>query len=390
MKKISIFLSLILLISCLVSSNFSEIKEVSAYSALDDISARSYIVIDQSGNVLKEKESETKREVASICKLMTTLITLEHIDDESISLDTKFVVSKKAADAEGSQAFLDASSSYSVRDLLKSVIVASANDSAIVLAEGIAGSEDNFVKMMNSRAKELGMHSTLYNNSTGLPAIEQYSTAKDTALLLNEVSKYPLYKEDCQIWIDSLTHPSGRVTELVNTNRLIKYYEFCNTGKTGFTDEAGYCLSSTATKDNLKLTCVVLGCDSSANRFKDSIELYNYCYVNFQNSMILSQDSEINNSIKIVNGKDEKINIKPLHDYYYTQSRVDKKDVVIKLDLPDTIKAPIAKNDIVGNILVIVDGEVVAEIPAISSESVEKQDFRDVLNKISENFTLFS
>lgn len=389
MKKISFFVSIILLMVSIVVSLGNTNNDVMAYSLFGDISAKSFVVIDQSGNILVDKNAEEKREVASICKLMTTLITLENIENGSITEDTEFVASAKACDAEGSQAFLDPNNKYSVRDLLKSVIVASANDSAIVLAEGIAGSEDNFVMLMNKRAKELGMANTLYNNSTGLPALEQYSTALDTAKLLNVVSKYDLYREDCKIWMDKLTHPSGRETELVNTNRLIKYYEYCNTGKTGFTDEAGYCLSSTATKDNLKLTCVVLGCSSSANRFKESVELYNYCYANYQNSKILSQEIEFDSKLKVISGVSDYVVIKPLNDYYYTQSKLDKKDVKIKLDIPDVVKAPIIEGDVLGNALIIVEGEVVAEVPVVANETVAKQKYDDILNKIIDRFNIF-
>ena len=389
MKKIKILICFVLLLAIAINIYNSNLASVSAYSTLDDITAKSYVVIDQSGNILTEKDSQAKREVASICKLMTTLITLENIENGSITLDTKFTTSKYASDAEGSQAFLDAGSSYLVRDLLKTVIIASANDSAIVLAEGIAGSESNFVQMMNKRAKELGMKNTLYNNSTGLPAMEQYSTALDTAILLNEISKYDIYQEDCKIWMDKLIHPSGRETELVNTNRLIKYYEYCNTGKTGFTDEAGYCLSSTATKNDLKLTCVVLGCSSSANRFKESIELYNYCYANFKNDKVLGAENDIENSIKVVYGKKENIRLRPAYDFYFTQSVSDHKDVKIKLDIPSVINAPIMENETIGNALIIVNGAVIAEIPVLASESIEKQGYKDILFKIVENFELF-
>jgi len=390
MRKIRFFALIILLITVIVSSFWNMNTEVMAYSVFGDLTAKSYVVIDQSGNILIEKNANEKREVASICKLMTTLITLEQIEQGMINENTEFIASDYACSVEGSQAFLDPNSRYAVRDLLKSVIVASANDSAIVLAEGIAGSEDNFVDLMNKKAKELGMGNTLYNNSTGLPALEQYSTAEDTAKLLNIVSQYDLYKVDCQIWMDKLIHPSGRETELVNTNRLIKYYEYCNTGKTGFTDEAGYCLSSTATKNDLKLTCVVLGCDSSANRFKESVELYNYCYSNYKNSMILSHETDIDNKVKVISGREEKLSVRPLKDFYYTQSKTEQKDVDIRYDLPSSIKAPIKDGDIIGSALIIVEGEVVGEVPLIASNAIEQQSYGDVLNKIIHKFGIFN
>ena len=320
---------------------------------------------------------------------MTTLITLEQIESGNISLDDKFLTSKYASEMEGSQAFLDAGSEYSVRDLLKSVIVASANDSAVVLAENIAGSEKSFVKLMNDKARALGMNETHYSNSTGLPAIEQYSTAYDTSVLLKEVSKYDIYKEDCSIWMDTLTHPSGRRTELVNTNRLIKYYNYCLTGKTGFTDEAGYCLSSTAMKDNLKLTCVVLGCNSSADRFTESMDLYNYAFANYENQLIFSKGEIVNNDIKVLNGKESRLQTEYAEDCYVLQNKLNKKDYIVKYDFNDIAKAPINIGDKVGTAMIILDGEIINEVDIVSSINIDKQGYSDIIEKIITQFDLF-
>ena len=388
MKKyfVSLF-CLILAIVILMGFNSQSIVQASAL--FEDMSAKSYIVMDASGNVLLEKNPHEKHEVASICKLMTTLITLEHIGNGNLSLDDKVVASKYACDAEGSQAFLDAGSEYSVRDLLKSVIVASANDGAIVLAESIGGSENNFVKLMNEKAKEIGMKDTLYANSTGLPDTNQYSTAYDTALLLNKVSLYDIYREDCKIWMDKLIHPSGRETELVNTNRLIKYYPGCLTGKTGYTDEAGYCLSSTAEKNNLHLTCVVLGCDSMANRFKESIELYNYTFANFLSDKIIDKNNVIDNQIKVVGGKETKVILVPEKDYYCTQERNNSKEISIVYDLPKTLNAPLKENDVVGKIIIMQENKPIGEVNVIVASNVDKQNYKDIVSKIISNFAVF-
>lgn len=384
MRKLFGFISLFMCV--IIVMNFQSSNSVSAYSLFDDNSAKSYVVVDESGNVLVDKNSNEKREVASICKLMTTLITLENIDNGVLSLGDKFLTSEKAASAEGSQAFLDSGCEYTISDLLKSVIVASANDSAIVLAEGIGGNENNFVNMMNARAKSLGMKNTKYSNSTGLPGGEQHSTAYDTSILLREVSKYDVYKNDCKIWMDKLIHPSGRETELVNTNRLIKYYANCLTGKTGFTDEAGYCLSSTAVKNNLRLTCVVLGCDNSADRFSESVELYNYAYANFVSSKIVDSAKELDVKINVVGGKEDSISIMPIEDYFLTQKIGEEKKYTIEYEIVDSIKAPILKGDKVGNLLIVSDGQILKSIDIVASEDVEKQTYKDVLDKIFNKF----
>jgi D-alanyl-D-alanine carboxypeptidase (penicillin-binding protein 5/6) len=294
--------------------------------------------------------------------------------------------SQHASDAEGSQAFLDAGSKYSVRDLLKSVIVASANDSAIVLAEGIAGSEANFVTLMNERAKSLGMKNTLYANATGLPAENQYSTARDTSIILDVVSDYEIYLEDCKIWMDELVHPSGRKTELVNTNRLIKYYPNCITGKTGFTDEAGYCLSSTASKNNLNLICVVLGCDSSADRFTESVELYNYTYANFISEKILDKEVMLDKKINIVGGKEKELSLRSENDYYLTRNILDKINYSFEYEIEEKIKAPIKKGEIVGKVLVRNNEDIIASVNVVASDDIEKETYMDIVRGVIGEF----
>lgn len=387
MKKVWVILISFLCIGLVLFGGYK--GSAYAKNQFDDISAKSYIVIDNNGNVLLENNANEKHEVASICKLMTTLITLENIDKGNLSLDDMVVASKYACDAEGSQAFLDSGSEYSIRDLLKSVIVASANDSAIVLAESIGGSENNFVKMMNEKAIEIGMENTLYANSTGLPANNQYSTASDTAKLLNIVSKYDIYRDDCKIWMDTLIHPSGRETELVNTNRLIKYYPYCLTGKTGFTDEAGYCLSSTAEKNNLHLTCVVLGCNTMASRFTESMELYNYAFANFVSEKILDSDILIDNNIQVLKGKGSNIDISAKDDYYATKSVTDNGDYSIDYIWANKINAPINFGDKVGVAIIKKDGNEIAQVELIAKSNMEKQNFADVFEKVISHFNLF-
>lgn len=390
MKKVYIWTIALLLLIVMIVGNVIDVT-VSASSNMTNgvSSARSYIVIDGNGKVLLENNCDEKREVASICKLMTSLITIENIENGNISLDDKFLASDYACSVEGSQAFLDAGCEYSVRDLLKSVIVASANDSAIVLAENIAGSEGSFVKQMNAKAVELGMNNTLYANSTGLDdKNSQYSTARDTAKILNNISEFNVYKEDCRIWMDTLTHPSGRQTELVNTNRLVKYYPYCLTGKTGFTDEAGYCLSSVSNKDNLKLTCVVLGCKSSADRFSDSIALYNTAYASYESKRIISVDESINNDIILIGGKDNNLPLRYANDFSLTTKRGGTGDYNIELELPEKLMTPIECGDIVGRAKIMVDGDEVGSVNILANASIEHQTYKDIVHKIFNRFSV--
>ena len=354
----------------------------------DDINAKTYIVIDSNKKILDSKDCDKKREVASICKLMTTLLTVEKIDRGEIDLNDKMLVSQFAADAEGSQAFLDAGKEYTVEELLKSVIIASANDSAIVLAENIGGSERAFVSSMNSRARELGMNSTIYANSTGLPAPEQYSTAYDTALLLMELDKYDIYHKYSTVWIDHITHSSGRKTELVNTNRNIRYYEYCDMGKTGFTDEAGYCLATKNTKGELSIYTVVLGCSNSAARFTDSMKLSNFVFANYISSEVVSTGEILPTTVKVSRGKKDSLELLAKDSLRLTRKVGDTSAYDIRYELPTEIEAKITEGDVVGKILVIEDSVVVSEIDIVAAETIERETYGDIIGRVIDNFPL--
>ena len=388
MKKfVNIFLSLILIVACLLPSNqvFAENEK-----EFQNFSSTSYVLLDaKSGEILTSFNENEKLPVASICKLMTTLLTLEAIDNGTLTLEDEVLASEHACSVEGSQAFLDAGSKYKVKDLLKSVVVASANDSAIVLAEAIGGSETKFVEKMNKRASELGMTNTVYQNATGLNTIDsQHSTALDTAKILKKVEQYDVYNEFCKIWMDKLVHPSGRETELVNTNRLIRYYDYCNGGKTGYTDEAGYCLSSTAEKDGLRLVAVVLNCKDSASRFKESMELYSYGFANFENAKIVDSNINIDKTIKVNGGKVNDVAVHPLQDFYALSKKGEKANYEVNFELDKNIKAPKDLNSVVGKCVVTKNGIVVQEIELGITEKLEKQTYKDVLSKILDDWAL--
>lgn len=346
---------------------------------------KSYILMDfNSGKVLCENKSNEKLQVASMVKLMTTLLAMEKVEKGEWTLETKLLTSSYAASMEGSQAFLDAGAEYTLDDLLKSIIVASANDSCVVVAENYAGSENNFVTLMNNKAKELGMTDTYYENSTGLPSPNEYSCAHDIALILKEVCKHDLYHKYATIWMDTLTHISGRKTELVNTNRLIKYYPGCDCGKTGFTDEAGYCLSASAMKNNLRLISVVIGCKSSQDRFEISSKLLNYGFANFESKQIIDKQNIIKPNEKI-KGYKEDMEFVPQEDVFITTARNSKNDIQTKIEF-NKINLPLKAGDVVGKIYIIEDGIIVKEINIISNKDHLKQSYFDCIKNITSNW----
>ena len=388
-KVVYFFVSTILLIVTLFSCPNCKTQVYADDNVFNSFSSRSFALIDNdSGDILYAHNANQKMPVASICKLMTTLLTLEKIEAGKLSLEDKLVASVYACDAEGSQAFLDAGSEYSVKDLLKSVIVASANDSSIVLAEHIAGSEENFVKMMNQRAQELGMKNTLYANATGLEKANQYSTANDCAIILSEVSKYEIYKDNCKIWMDKLVHPSGRETELVNTNRLVRYYDDCLTGKTGFTDDAGYCLVSTAAKNGMNLTAVTLKCKDASSRFKESIQLFEWGFNNFENKKVIDKTQILDFDIVVNKGKFDNVVLVPARDCYVIDKKGNNSEIELKYEIVEKVDAPIKQGDVLGRIIVLKNGVVCDEIEVISMNDVSKQNYRDVLTKIINGWEL--
>lgn len=227
------------------------------------------------GQVIFEKNADERRPVASVNKVMTILLTLEAVDEGRVSLEDQVTVSPRAASMGGSQAFLDAGERYKLSELLKTVIVASANDSAVALAEHLAGTEESFVRLMNMRAEELGLTNTHYANCTGLPAQEHYTTARDVAKLSAQLDLHPIYYRYSTIWMDEIKHRGGRVTSLTNTNRLIRFYPGCDGYKTGSTNEARYCVSATAKKEGMRLIAVVLGTPAGQTRLTRRARCWN-------------------------------------------------------------------------------------------------------------------
>lgn len=200
------------------------------------------------------KENETARmPIASVCKVMTLTLVFDAIQDGSLALTDTVTVSENAAGMGGSQVFLESGCEYEVNQLIKSIIVCSANDSCVALSETVAGGEQEFVARMNEKAKSLGCTDTLFANCTGLPRDTQYSCAKDVATMFSNLIKYEDYFKYSKIWLEDFAHPEERTTSMTNTNKLIRKYPACDGGKTGFTNEAGFCLASTAQKNNMRL-----------------------------------------------------------------------------------------------------------------------------------------
>ena len=247
-----------------------------------------FLMEEQSGEQLFAKNETARLPIASMCKIMTLLLAFEAADAGELRYDEEIVVSERAAGMGGSQVFLGAGLSYRADELLKSIAVCSANDSCVAIAERLAGSEGAFCTEMNARAAELGAENTLFANCTGLPKEPQYSCAKDVALMLRALHAHEKYREYCKIRVEDFAHPDGRTTQMTNTNKLVRAYRGCDSGKTGFTNEAGFCLAAAAERGGMRVISVVIGADSSERRFQAASSLFDHAFDNFESVSYLT------------------------------------------------------------------------------------------------------
>ena len=375
-----IFVVLFLVCAMLVASNVKV-----AYAGFENnISYKSAVLIDKnSGKVLFEQNSNEKVHIASVTKLMTILLTLEEIENNRLNLTDIVTVSENASGMGGSQVFLEANGEYKVAELLKSVIVASANDSSVALAEHIAGSETNFVRMMNQKANELNLVGTYYANCTGLPTPDGVSTAFDQAVVLSKVLNYEVYHKFSSIWLEDFVHPSGRTTQMANTNKLSRFYSGCVGGKTGSTNQAKYCLAVGAKRDKTELIAVVLGVENSKDRFQLASSLLNYGFENFTTTEIFNQESLKDVKIE-VKGNNRQATLKAEKNYSVVHKVGEKVNYSINLNLPNKLTS-VKENQIVGNAEIVIDGVVVERINILSCNTIDEFSVWDYVKEIVKN-----
>lgn len=321
------------------------------------------------GQVIFEKNADERRPVASVNKVMTILLTLEAVDEGRVSLEDQVTVSPRAASMGGSQAFLDAGERYKLSELLKTVIVASANDSAVALAEHLAGTEESFVRLMNTRAEELGLTNTHYANCTGLPAQEHYTTARDVAKLSAQLDLHPIYYRYSTIWMDEIKHRGGRVTSLTNTNRLIRFYPGCDGYKTGSTNEARYCVSATAKKEGMRLIAVVLGTPAGQTRFDEARAMLEYGFANVQLVTPIAQGQALDMTVPVRLGGRDEVSVLSGGTCSLLERRGEKNALSLEAALVEKVNAPVYAGDVLGEIRVKRGDEVVAVVPAVAGKT---------------------
>lgn len=347
------------------------------------VTAPSAILAEAStGTIIFEKNADERREVASITKLMTALLVFEALESNQIALGDRVTVSKTAAAMKGSQALLDAGASYTVEDLLRTTIMASANDSAVALAEHLAGTETAFVERMNERAGALGMHDTHYVNCTGYPQEGQYTTARDVLTLCCEVALHPAYFTYASVWIDTLEHPGGRITDLTNTNRLVRFYDDCDGFKTGSTDAAKYCLSATAERDGMRLVAIVLGAQASQTRFDEARAMLDYGFATYQRMMIANKGDLLGENVPVRGGSAEEVPLMLGSGLSMLLKKGQESQLKLELSMPDSVDAPVQRGDMIGVVNVLLGQRLIAKLNCVAASDVPRPGFIEGLYRI--------
>jgi len=328
------------------------------------------LVEADTGTVIFEKGADERRQVASVTKLMTLLLCLEKLEAGEIALKDEVTISPAAAGQIGSQALLDAHAAYPLETLLHATIIASANDAACALAEHMAGSEEAFAELMNQRAQELGMNDTFYVNATGLPDERQYTTARDVAVLACEVCRHPVYFEHASVWMDTLTHPSGRTTDLTNTNRLVRFYPGCDGLKTGSADVSRYCLAATAQKNGFRLIAIVLGTPVSQTRFDEARAMLDYGFANYKRVTLLQKGDRLGKTVAVRMGMQDEVEAAAGNGVSMLIRPGQEKQLSLEVELPEEIAAPVRQGDTLGVVRVMLNGEIISKLPAVAASDV--------------------
>ncbi|MBR4892748.1 MAG: D-alanyl-D-alanine carboxypeptidase [Clostridia bacterium] len=356
---------------------------VSVFSKdISNLESGSIIMMDQAtGKVLYEKNADFKCEIASVTKIMTALLLMEEIDKGNIKYTDMITTSEYAESMGGSQLFLKVGEQMSVDDMLKGLMINSGNDAAVAIAEHVSGSEEAFVERMNVRAKELGMNNTMFRNSNGLPEDNQYSTARDVALMSRELMKnHPDIKKYTTIWMDSLR---GGELLLSNTNKLMSPaptigYQGATGLKTGYTDSALHCLSATAERDKVGLVTVILGAQNSDLRFDEAKILFDYGFKNFTFKEMINKGDVIK-TIPVIKGNKETVNAVAKNDCAIFDIKNVKGEFTTEIDIAESIKAPFEKGHKLGVMRVKKGDTVMGEVELVSDSKVNKRNLLHIL-----------
>lgn len=352
----------------------------------DKISAPSAILMEAStGKVIYEKNADEQRHPASVTKIMTLLLIFDALEEGKIALEDKVTVSEYAASMGGSQVFLEPGEEQTVETMIKCIAVASANDASVAMAEFVWGSEEEFVKQMNERAKDLGMNQTCFVNCNGLDTEGHLTTARDIALMSRElILTYPQIRDYSTIWMENITHTTAKGSSdfgLANTNKLIRQYAYATGLKTGSTGEAGFCMSATAEKNQMQMIAVVMGAKDSKSRFQDAVTLLDH---GFASCVKYTDDGlEEIDPIRVEGGMQEKVNVKQKEAFSYIDIQgADLTAIEKNYQTAGELKAPVRAGDKAGSVIYTLEGKHIGSIDIITVENVGEATYISVLEKV--------
>ena len=349
-----------------------------------DLDCLSAVLMDSAtGTVLYEKNPDEALPPASVTKIMTLLLVMEAIDSGKLKLEDKLQASEYGASMGGSQVYLEPGEEMSVDDLLKCVVVSSANDAAVTLAEAVAGTESGFITMMNDRARELGMTSTNFENATGLDdtTVNHVTSARDIAIMSRELMSHPLILQYSSIWMDTVREGAFGLS---NTNRLIRFYSGATGLKTGSTSKAKFCISATACRDGLHLIAVIMGAPTRDIRNEAAKTLLDYGFANFS---LYTDTGGQGDNVKVLGGvADECPTV--YEPFCALMRKGDSSKVVLNIEAAQSIAAPVKEGDVIGKVTYTVGEEVVGETPLLAGQTVEKISFRGLFLRMLGHFSV--
>lgn len=360
--------------------NPTTVESIMASTSVSELKAKAAVLIDAStGQVLSENNSNERLPIASVTKVMSMLLDMEAIDSGKISLKDMVTASEYASGMGGSQAYIEPGEQYSVNDALKAIALHSSNDVTVSLAELVAGSEEAFVVQMNEKAVELGMKNTQFKDCTGLTDEGHYSSALDIAIMSRElITKHPKILEYTSVFTD--TFRNGEF-DLTNTNRLVRFYNGCDGLKTGFTRAAGFCLSATASRNNMRLISVVLGETDSNTRFAETRKLLDYGFANYESADV-NKKGELVSEISVKKGITSKAGGVIGNDVKVLLPRGQKTKITRQVNLDESVTAPLKAGQRVGEIIYKIDENEISRVDIISDRDVEKTNFVNLFSRM--------
>ena len=348
------------------------------------LNCKSAVLMEAStGKVLFAQNSDEALPPASVTKIMTLLLVMEAIEDGRLKWTDEVTTSERAASMGGSQIYLEVGETMSVEDMVKSVVIASANDAACALAERVAGSEEEFVRRMNAKAAELGMKNTKFENTNGLDdtAKEHLTSAMDIAIMSRALIRHEKILEFSSIWMDTVRDGAFGLT---NTNRLVRYYNGCTGLKTGSTSKAGFCISATAKRNNMSLICVIMGAETRDIRNAEATKLLDYGYANYE--LYENEGGAIKN-VKVTGGGENAVDVTyPKFTAVLPSGKANS--VEVKSEIPSTLTAPLRRGEIVGKVSFLLDGKTIGEVNAVSSNEINEITYWQIFLRMLAKFVL--